>query len=102
MTTTIPTDFAELLALQMFSIDQAVQMAERVMQVPPASYLQHAAVTVIADAILSCADADDLYDRIAQVAVDRYEDPTLSALMVEINRAIASVPSVSTADRAAH
>lgn len=97
---TIPTDFVELLAQKMFSSDQTVQIAERVMCVPPASYLQHAAVTVIADAILSCADADHLYDRIAQVAVDRYDDPILSALMVEINRAITLVGGVSTADRA--
>ena len=95
--TSIPTDYSALLALHELSRTDAVAAAERLMGAPlGATYLQHAAITVLADALMSCADgadADSFYDRIAQVAVERFENPTLAALMVAINLAITANPS---------
>lgn len=70
--------------------NDAVQIAEEIMGVAPASYHEHAAVTVLADALVSCADMDDFPERVAQVNFERFDGPDLEPVLLEIGKALAA------------
>lgn len=89
----IMTNYQKLCAAKMQPVldrDDAVRIAEKIMGVAPASYHMHAAVTVLADALLTCADMDDFPERVAQLNFERFDGPDLQPVLLEIGKALAT------------